>query len=313
MPIPDRRGMTALLPGDRRRFRICRNRKAGLQDRGGQSSWFITGCSGEPAAGRDSRGWKGRVLRTLQQTGMGDKEPVMAQADIHPQRPTLKGDPGRPRLTSALLPGDRQLARIGRKQPGQVKSGSQANRLGFSGSPRKKTRKKIMNTPGKSEPFWRVGKGQAMKVGGAIDNPEPARPPGRQDKTRTFTGIARLPGFAIGRVCIAFRIERNREEPGNCRDIREGLADRFVRRFFCRPAGPECPLGRRGKPNGALFIGREDACQEAGIPALPSGIGLRQIHNVVADLRQNELPPSGRVSQCTGRHSGDAPGGRLIP
>ncbi len=264
-------------------------------------------------SGAGLKGWKGRVLRTLQQAGMGDKEPVMAQADIHPQRSALKRDPGRGRLTIALLPGDCQLARIGRKQPGQVKSGSQTDRLGFGGSPRGERRKKIMNTPGKSEPPRRVGKGQAMKIGGAIDNPDPAFPPGRQDKPSTVTGIARLPGFGIGRVGIVFRIERNREEPGNGRDIREGLADRFVRRFLRRPAGPECQLGRRGGPNGALFIGREDAFQEAGIPALPSGIGLRQIHNVVADLRQNELPPSGQVFQCTGRHSGDAPGGRLIP
>jgi len=182
---------------------------------------------------------------------MGDKEPVMAQADIHLQRQTLKGDPGRRRLKIALLPGDCQLARIGRKQPGQVKPGSQADRLGFGGSPRGETGKKIMNAPGKSEPFRMVGKGQAMKVGGAIDNPEPAFPPGSQDKTRTVTGIARLSGFGIGRACIAFRIEKNREEARNGRDIREGLADRLVRRFFRRPAGPECQLGRRGGPNGA--------------------------------------------------------------
>lgn len=62
---------------------------------------------------------------------MGNKESVMAQAEIDIQDPAPAQDEGRRRGRALLPAGNLQIFKILRQQPGKVEPGGEPARLGF--------------------------------------------------------------------------------------------------------------------------------------------------------------------------------------
>ena len=69
------------------------------------------------------------------------------------------------------------------------------------------------------------------------------------------------------------------------------LLDKLIRRLLAGPERPQDGVLVFSTGYQFLFTGREDAVNESRIPTLPHIVRIGQIHNVVADANQNNLPP----------------------
>ncbi len=85
--------------------------------------------------------------------------------------------------------------------------------------------------------------------------------------------------------------------PGARRNMRIVLLHDLEGGFLRSPQGPQRKIPLPGKKDLQTLVCSEDPLKKPRIPTFPPVPGFQQVHDIVADIGQNAVPPSARAGE----------------